>query len=256
MQAHEMNLLVSEFLSCLLSARAAQDQNSQFEREESLRQASEPASRIKDFALRIIAKKWNMLHNPEDASQEAMTRLVKAYLDPRLQPPRIEGDGFNYVYTVFINTGYDAWREQSRHSGNVIQQDQPAQYGSPSTVVAAPSAMEAGPPEEASGEPAKSDGAGWLDEPASFTHDLALSLDVIRRIDEFARTYNNLPNDRMPHPEMLRHMVEGSSILDIAHAWFKRDVTLTEESRVKKWKEATRKEAQVFFHDLNTGRKG
>ena len=256
MQPFEMNRLVNEFLSCLLAARSAQDQSSHSMRLAYLQQASKPALRIKRFALSIIAQKWPMLDSPQDVSHEAIARLYTAYIAPDKQPPRIEGDSFNYVYTVILNTARDALRDQIRHSRYIIHQDQPVQDGGASSVVAAAVAIGDAPAEEATGEPVKAGGAAWLDESASFTHDLAVSLDVIRRIDEFARTSKNLPKGRMPHPEMLRHMVEGSSILDIAHAWFERDVTLTEESRVKKWKEATRNVAQVFFQDLSTGRKG
>jgi DNA-directed RNA polymerase specialized sigma24 family protein len=251
-----MQALVNEFLSCLMSARSAQDQGSQSRSMACLHQASKPFLRIERFARTTIANKWPMLDSPQDASQEALTRLVKAYLDPRSQPPHIEGNGFNYVYTVILNTARDALRDQIRHGRHAIRQGHPAHDGNPSPVVATAVVTETDPAAEGTGESATADGAGWLDESDSFTHDFALSLDVLRRIDEFARTYKDLPKDRMPHPEMLRHMVEGSSTLDIAHSWFERDVTLTEESRVKKWKEATRNVAQVFFQDLSTGRKG
>jgi DNA-directed RNA polymerase specialized sigma24 family protein len=253
MQALEMNRLVNEFLSCLLSARSAQDQSSQSMRMACLHQASKPALQIKRFALSIIARKWPMLDCPQDVAHEAVARLYMAFMEQAKRPPRIEGDGFNYVYTVILNTARDALRDQIRHSRYVIHQYQPARDEGASSVVATTTDVEAAPTDETAGEPAKVVGAGWLDESASVAHDSALRLDVIRRIAEFERTYKNLPKRRMPHPEMLLHVCLGTSIIGIAHAWFGRDVTGAEEDRVKQWKVATKSVAQVFFQDLNTG---
>jgi hypothetical protein len=240
MHALEMNRLIDEFLSCLLSARAAQDQGSNSGRAARLKQASKPYVRIERFAHNVIAQKWPMLNDIDEVALEVMTRLATAFLAPGRKPPSIDNNSFNYVYTVILNTARDALRVQIEHERNQAQVDS---SDSPGPI--------AGAPGWASAHTVHEPHVPLL-EPVATGVDTALRLDVLTRLTQFEQVYNHLPAGRMPHPDMLRHICLDTPTYDIAQAWFERAPTVKEENRVKKWKEATRNVAQLFFADLNT----